>query len=86
MKIFLELIDEPVKGTCVITGKKTSYTAGYGFFADGKRSKPVAEKTALDEGFTVTKQTLRQLAELIEDGKRYEEVQKSAHEEFQDLK
>lgn len=85
MKIYLELIEEPMSGKCAVTGKKVSFTKGYGFFADGVLSKPVDEAEALSAGFTMNKKTLGQLAALIDDGKKFEEVQKSAHEEFKDV-
>jgi hypothetical protein len=85
MKIYLEIIDEPVKGKCVITGKKVTFEEGYGFFAEGKVSRPVIEEEACKQGFTMKKQTLKRLASLIDQGKKFEEVQKSAHEEFENL-
>jgi len=86
MKIMLELIEEPVAGICALTGEKVEYNQGYGFFVEGKLNKPVAEAVALEQGFTVNKKTLAKLVALIDEGRKYEEVQKAAHEEFKTLK
>jgi phenylacetate-coenzyme A ligase PaaK-like adenylate-forming protein len=82
MKIYMEIIAEPVSGTCAVTGKKVKYAKGYGFFADGKLTKPVAEAEALKAGFSVKPKTMKSLAKLIDAGRKFEEVQRASREEF----
>jgi hypothetical protein len=82
MKIYLEIIDEPVSGTCAISGKKVKFAKGYGFFVDGKLAKPVAEVEAVKAGFLVKPKTMKRLGQLIDLGKKFEEVQRASREEF----
>ncbi len=82
MKIYLETIDEPVTGTCAVTGKKVKFAKGYGFFADGKPERPVVEAEALKKGVFIKPKTMKRLAQLVEAGKKYEEVQRASREEF----
>jgi len=85
MKIFLEFLDGPVSGKCAVTGKPVSFENGIGFCEDGNTSKPVSVDTALKEGFFINKKTFGKLERLVSEGTKYEEVQQSAHHEFDDL-
>jgi hypothetical protein len=80
--IFLMLIDQPVEGTCVLSGKPVSFSGPWGFFEEGKQARPVSQELALEKGFTVTPDTLKKIQTLVEDGKKFEEVQESAHHEI----
>ncbi len=82
MKIYLETISEPVSGTCAVTGKKVKYAKGYGFFAEGKLDRPVAETEALKKGVFIKPATMKKIAKLIDAGKKFEEVQRASREEF----
>jgi hypothetical protein len=85
MKIFLEFLDGPVSGKCAVTGKPVSYENGLGFCADKKTTKPVSLEAALEEGFFMDKKTFKKLETLVSEGTKYEEVQQSAHREFDDI-
>jgi hypothetical protein len=85
MKIFLKIINETIKGKCGICNKKVKHVRPLGFFQDDNIDKPVHQKIAMKNGFTVTKKTYKNLAELVEEGLKYEEVQESAHNEFVNL-
>ena len=85
MKIFLLIIEDAIEGKCAISGKKVSFEGRAGFFVDNDQSQPVAPKVALEQGFTMTKQTLKVLEEMLENGHKYQEVQESAHSEFDKL-
>jgi hypothetical protein len=82
MKIYLETIKDPVSGECSVTGKKVKYAKGYGFFADGKLNRPVAEAEALKKGVFLKPKTLKRLSKLIDEGWKFEEVQRSSRKEF----
>ena len=82
MKIYLETIDEPVSGKCAVTGKKVKFAKGYGFFAEGKLDRPVAEAEALKKGVFIKPKAMRRLSKLIDEGKKFEEVQRSSRKEF----
>ena len=86
MKIFLKIIDDLIKGRCSITKKKIEYQRPLGFFHDDNIKKPVHVDIALEQGFKVSRETYQRLQELLEAGMKYEEVQKSAHKEFVNLK
>ncbi|MBN1523284.1 MAG: hypothetical protein JW904_02270 [Spirochaetales bacterium] len=85
MNIIMVLLDDPVEGKCEISGKKVVFDKGVGFFIKGNLKKPVDPSTALKEGFSMDKKTWEKISLLIDEGARYEEVQKSAHREFDDL-
>jgi hypothetical protein len=82
MKIYLEIIDEPVTGTCAVSGKTVKFTKGYGFFADGKLTRPVVVAEAVKRGVLIKPKTMKRLAKLIDEGKKFEEVQRASREEF----
>ncbi len=82
MKIYLEIIKEPVAGVCAVTKKKVKYKGPYGFFAEGDLERPVSETEALKKGFTVKPKTLKKMSSLIDLGVKFEEVQRASHEEF----
>jgi hypothetical protein len=83
--IFLMLIDQPVEGTCVLSGKAVSFSGPWGFFEDQNPARPVSQEQALERGFTVTPATFEKIQALVEEGKKYEEVQESAHHEIEVL-
>ncbi|MEJ2664074.1 MAG: hypothetical protein P8107_08540 [Spirochaetia bacterium] len=83
--IYLMLIDKPVKGTCVISGKPVHFEGFFGFFENQNLKRPVLQELALEKGFTVTPATLDTFRALIDEGRKYEEVQESAHHEIKVL-
>ena len=82
MKIYLEIINEPVQGVCAVSKKKVKFKGPYGFFAEGKRDRPVSETEALKKGFTVKPGTMKKISALIDLGRKFDEIQKASHEEF----
>jgi predicted nuclease with RNAse H fold len=82
MKIYLEIITEPVQGVCAVSRKKVTFKGPYGFFAEGKMDRPVREAEALKKGFTVKPKTLKKMRVLMDMGLKFEEVQRASHEEF----
>lgn len=86
MNIFLSFLEKPVKGKCAISGKKVAFSGLLGFFVENDKKKPVATNVALKQGFTMTKEVLNKLEQMIENGQKYQEVQESAHHEFEKLK
>ncbi len=83
--IFLMFINQPVKGTCVLSGKPVIFDGSLGFFEDQNQARPVSEDQALERGFTVTPDTFEKIRALVEEGRKYEEVQESAHHEIEVL-
>jgi hypothetical protein len=80
--IYFMLIDQPLEGTCAFTGKKVHFAGSYAFLDNQDISRPVFEEYALKQGFTMNSSTLEKLNNLLIEGKRYEEVQESAHHEI----
>jgi hypothetical protein len=82
MKIYLEIITEPVQGVCAVTKKRVRFKGPYGFFAEGNLDRPVSEAEALKKGFTAKPKTMKKLAALVDLGIKFEEIQRASHEEF----
>ena len=59
-----------------------AYKGSYGFFAEGRLTRPVSQTEALKKGFTAKPKTMKKIAILVELGKKFEEVQRASHEEF----
>ena len=55
------------------------------FCMDNDEEIPIDSETALNEGFTLSNETLNRLSKLVELGQKYEEVDKSHKLEFKDL-
>ena len=83
--IYLKVIKIPLTEQSDLNGKEEDYKLRLGFFEENDESKPVNTETALEKGFTFTRETYNMIDRLIEEGHKYEKVQKSAHQEFDDI-
>ncbi len=83
--IYLMIIDQPIEGICAFTGKEVRFDGPCAFFDNQDMSRPVLTEQALKMGFTMSSSTLKKIQNLLAEGKKYEEVQESAHHEIEIL-